>query len=170
MKYQVFLRWLNPHFYSKTGWPAPGTPLLLWNTASATRLLAILSLSINSLQLVQVLSILRLSVLPLRWFRLHCSASYTNWSFKASHSGAFYRFYPGSFSITGQQLGYCSSSAGDQSYVSLLIDLYPERDSDLEALYDSTADQEPVAYNDVMEAPSDSEVICHCGLAGNTLV
>ena len=47
---------------------------------------------------------------------------------------------------------------GDQGYVSPLIDLYLEQNSDLEALYeDSPADQELVSYEDVSDAPSGSE-------------
>ena len=43
-------------------------------------------------------------------------------------------------------------------YVSPLIDLYLERDSDLEALYeDSPADRDPVSYEDVLDAPYSSE-------------
>ena len=51
-----------------------------------------------------------------------------------------------------------SPQAGDQGYVSPLIDLYLERDSNLEALYeDSLADREPVSYEDVLDALSGSE-------------
>ena len=51
-----------------------------------------------------------------------------------------------------------TSPTGDQEYVSPLIHLYPEQDSYLEALYeDSPADQEPVSYEDVLDAPSGSE-------------
>ena len=47
---------------------------------------------------------------------------------------------------------------GDQGYVSPLVDLYPEQDSDLEALYaDSPADREPVSYEDALDAVSGSE-------------
>ena len=38
------------------------------------------------------------------------------------------------------------------------IDLYPERESDLQALYeDGPADREPVSYEDILDAPSVSE-------------
>ena len=47
--------------------------------------------------------------------------------------------------------------SGDQGYVSPLIDLYPELDSDLEALYDSPADWAPVSNNNLQDVPSDSE-------------
>ena len=48
--------------------------------------------------------------------------------------------------------------AGVQSYMSLLIDHYLEQDSDVEVLYeDSPADQEPISYEDVLDAPSGSE-------------
>ena len=47
--------------------------------------------------------------------------------------------------------------AGDQKYVCPHIDLYPEQDSDLEALYDSPTDWEPVSYEDVLDVPSISE-------------
>ena len=44
----------------------------------------------------------------------------------------------------------------DQGYVSPLIDLYPEWDSDLEALYDSSTDRAPVSYDNLQEYPSDT--------------
>ena len=49
---------------------------------------------------------------------------------------------------------------GDQQgYVSPLVDLYLEWDSDLEALYeDSPAFRKPVSYEDILDAPSGSEV------------
>ena len=46
---------------------------------------------------------------------------------------------------------------GDQGYFSPLIDLYPECDSDLEALYDSPADRAPVSYDDLQKPPSNLE-------------
>ena len=47
----------------------------------------------------------------------------------------------------------------DQGYVSSLLDLSLERDSDLEALYEgSPTDREPVSYKDILNAPSSSEV------------
>ena len=42
-------------------------------------------------------------------------------------------------------------------YVSPLIDLYPGRDSDLEALYDSPVDWKPTSYDDIKRGPSGSE-------------
>ena len=46
----------------------------------------------------------------------------------------------------------------DQGYVSPLMDLYPEQDSDLEALYrDSPADREPACNGDPLDAPCGSE-------------
>ena len=51
-----------------------------------------------------------------------------------------------------------SPQTGDQGYISPVIDLYPERDSNLEALCeDSPADQEPVSYEDILDAPSSTE-------------
>ena len=47
---------------------------------------------------------------------------------------------------------------GDQGYVSPLIDPYPERDSDLEALYENIPeDWEPVLYKEFLDAVSGSE-------------
>ena len=45
---------------------------------------------------------------------------------------------------------------GDQAYVSPLIDLNQDWDSDVEALYDSPTDQELVSYDDVLDDPSGS--------------
>ena len=48
-------------------------------------------------------------------------------------------------------------ASGDQRYVSSLINLYPECGLDLEASYDSPANLALVSYDDLQEAPSDSE-------------
>ena len=45
-------------------------------------------------------------------------------------------------------------ASGDPGYVSPLIDLYPDRDSDLQALYDSPAHLTLISYEDLQETPS----------------
>ena len=60
-------------------------------------------------------------------------------------------------SIQASSWYFAPPQVGNQGYVSL-IDLYPECDSDLEALYkDSPADWELVSYEDILDAPSSSE-------------
>ena len=94
-------------------------------------------------------------------FHPHSATSST--SFKGWTSKASYTLILWTSPTTAPPLSRGSSwdtaprASGDQGYVSLLIDLYPEQDSDLGAFYDRPADWAPFSYDDLQEAPSDSE-------------